>query len=256
MGHFKDSQLAASRLRDIQTELDLPNKIIQQDVTTRWNSTFYMTKSLLEHWRVLGVYGANHKLLVSFTVNQWSLIENITTLLAPFEQLTKEISSDSATTADVIPSVVALKRLLSKTADTDFGVRTTKTTLAAVDKRFNSTFSEPLYYLSTILDPRYKDLYFDTALRATARDRLQKEIHIMMLASNEDTSDAVDTLAEAEVPEEKTRRRSDGSGKSLMDMYNKILEERQQMTKQQITANNPISCPGKFHNCSKKQNVF
>ncbi|KAK7878678.1 hypothetical protein WMY93_030514 [Mugilogobius chulae] len=104
VGHFKHSQLATARLRDIQNELGLPNKIIQQDVTTRWNSTFYMMKSLLEQRRVLSVYGADHDL-----------------------PLTQEISSHSASTADVIPSVVALKRLMSKTMDTDFGVRTART---------------------------------------------------------------------------------------------------------------------------------
>lgn len=131
-------------------------KALQQDVATRWNSTFYMMQSLLEQKRALGVYGADHELPVCFSAHQWGLVENMTTLLAPFEQLTREISSHLATTADVIPSVVALKRLLSKTADTDHGVGTAKNTLLeAVSVRFESAFSEPLYFLSTILDPRY-----------------------------------------------------------------------------------------------------
>ena len=62
--------------------------MLQQDVATRWNSTFYMMKSLLDP--------------------QWGLVENMTTLLTPFEQLTREISSHLATTANVIYSVVAL----------------------------------------------------------------------------------------------------------------------------------------------------
>lgn len=129
VGHFKHSQLATSRLRDIQTELGLPTKTLQQDVTTRWNSTLYMMKSLLEQKRVLGVYGADHKLPVTFTVNQWTLIVNMITLLAPFEQLTHEVSAHRTTTADVIPSLVALKCLLNRSADTDAGVHTTKATL-------------------------------------------------------------------------------------------------------------------------------
>lgn len=38
-------------------------------------------------------------------------------LLAPFEELTKEISSSTATAADVIPAITALRRLLKKGAD-------------------------------------------------------------------------------------------------------------------------------------------
>ena len=63
----------------------------------------------------------------------------MTTLHTPFEQLMREISSHLATTVDVIPSVVALKRLLSKAADTDSGVCTAKhTLLEAVNERFGS----------------------------------------------------------------------------------------------------------------------
>ena len=57
----------------------------------------------------------------------------MTTPLAPFEELTREISSHTA--ADVILSVVALKRFLNKTAETDSGVKTTKSALLeAVNK--------------------------------------------------------------------------------------------------------------------------
>ncbi|KAJ8261983.1 hypothetical protein GJAV_G00160740 [Gymnothorax javanicus] len=77
------------------------------------------------------------------------------TLLAPFEELTQQISSSSATAADVIPSIKALTRLLEKTADSDHGVKTSKTTLLeAVQRRFADIESENLYVVSTILDPR------------------------------------------------------------------------------------------------------
>ncbi|XP_034023509.1 protein NLRC3-like [Thalassophryne amazonica] len=220
--HFKHSQLATSRLRGIQTDLGLPNKTLQQDVTTRWNSMLYMMKSLLEQKRVLRVYGTDHELPVSFTMSQWSLIENMTALLSPFEQLTLEISSHSASAADVILAVVALKRLLSKTVDTDAGVGTAKATLLeAINKCFTSRFSEPHYYLATILDPRYKDCYFDTTLRATAITELQQEIHRM---TNENEKKSPE---EEEEPGEKRCRLSDERQHSLMDMYAEILEERQ-----------------------------
>lgn len=62
-------------------------------------------------------------------------------VLAPFEQLTesekKEISSSVATAADVAPSVVDVKRLGRKMAETDHGLKTFKTTLLqAGEKRF------------------------------------------------------------------------------------------------------------------------
>jgi hypothetical protein len=47
IGHFKHSPLATSRLETVQTGLGMPVKRLIQDVPTRWNSTFYMTASLL-----------------------------------------------------------------------------------------------------------------------------------------------------------------------------------------------------------------
>lgn len=129
VGHFKSSPLGTSRLRDIQREMGMKTKMLQQDVPTRWNSTFLMMTTLLEQKRALVMYKAYHGLPVSLNANQWSLIEKITTLLAPFEELTREISSHTATAADVIPSVVALERFLNKTAETDSGVKTTKSAL-------------------------------------------------------------------------------------------------------------------------------
>ena len=75
--------------------------------------------------------------------------------ITPFEKLKKEISSSTATAADVIPAVTALKRLLESQANTDRGVATAKATLLeAVVGRFNNIEHEPLYSLATILDPR------------------------------------------------------------------------------------------------------
>ncbi|KAK5851405.1 hypothetical protein PBY51_002202 [Eleginops maclovinus] len=117
-----------------------------------------MMRTFLEQKRALVMYEADHGLPVFLNTNQWSVIDKVTTLLAPFEELTREISLHTATAADVIPSVVALKRFLNKAAKTDSGVKTTRSALLeAVTKRFETTFSEQLYYLATILDPRYKD---------------------------------------------------------------------------------------------------
>ncbi len=89
VGHFKHSHLAMSRLGEIQTELGLSKKMLQQDTLTRWNSTFYMMSSLLVQKRALGAYGAEFELPASFSVYQWGLIENVVTLLVPFEELTQ-----------------------------------------------------------------------------------------------------------------------------------------------------------------------
>ena len=45
VGHFKHSPLAYSRLQDIQLQIQMQPKCLQQDVKTRWNSTYLMIES-------------------------------------------------------------------------------------------------------------------------------------------------------------------------------------------------------------------
>ena len=119
IGHFKHSPLATSRLETVQTELGMPVKRLIQDVPTRWNSTFYMTASLLEQKSAISVYAADHQLPATLTANDWTLLEKVNTLLAPFEEITKQISFATSTASEVIPLVVVLKRLLVKETTED-----------------------------------------------------------------------------------------------------------------------------------------
>lgn len=158
IGHFKHSPLATSRLEAVQTGLGMPTKRLIQDVPTRWNSTFYMTASLLEQKSALSLYAADHQLPATLTASDWTLLEKINTILAPFEEITKQISFATSTVSEVIPSVVVLKRLLAQQTTEDTGIKTMKATLlAAMDTRFQTIEEDPLYSVATILDPRYKD---------------------------------------------------------------------------------------------------
>lgn len=157
VGHFKHSPSSYSSLEDIQRELQTPVKRLQQDVKTRWNSTFYMIQSMLEQKRALSAFAADHELPATLTANQWALLEKTVIVLSPFEELTRAISSSQSSTADVIPAVLVLKCLLTF-RDTDTRIKTMKSTLLqAVNERFGNIEDNPLYSVATLLDPRYKD---------------------------------------------------------------------------------------------------
>lgn len=155
VGHFKHSPLSYSQLHDIQEDLGEPKKCLRQDVPTWWNSTFCMLQSLIEQRRALGAYVGEHELPATLNALQWGLIENVLSLLAPFEELTKEISASKASAADIIPAITKLKRVLERKADTDHGMGTAKATLLeAVQRRFGDIEKNPLYTVATFLDPR------------------------------------------------------------------------------------------------------
>ena len=239
IGHFKHSTLAYTQLEDVQIELGMKIKRFQQDVQTRWNSTYYMMQSLLEQRRALAMYATDYDLPATLTLSQWGVMENMLSILAPFEEMTRDISSAAACVSTVIPSVLALTRLLATDADKDEGIKTAKRTLlAAVKRRFASIQTEPLYCVATLLDPRYKDRFFDKENTQSALDMLKTAVEKLESSSAgesaEDAQRAVRTEPEPgqssqdmepgetddAPPQQKAARRS-----TLSDMFDEILQE-------------------------------
>ncbi|KAK7922400.1 hypothetical protein WMY93_009302 [Mugilogobius chulae] len=114
-----------------------------------------------------------HSLPSTLTANQWLLLEKTVLVLTPFEEI-RAVSSESATCADAIPAITVLKRVLSREDNNDQGIKTLKSTLLeAVNRRFSEVEKEPLYYIATMIDPRYKDRYFTSPeSQKRARDSL------------------------------------------------------------------------------------
>ncbi|XP_063041041.1 zinc finger BED domain-containing protein 4-like [Engraulis encrasicolus] len=234
VGHFKHSPLAYGRLEDCQKQLGQPVKKLHQDVSTRWNSTFYMLQSLVEQKLALASYAAEYELPCSFTVHQWKLIENTITILAPFEELTKEISSSSASAADVIPCVRALTRLLEKTVETDHGVKTAKSVLLdAVQRRFADIDAQKLYTIATMLDPRYKDRYFPEALRPRFHEQLQ---NILQTTNQPDP-----TTSTVEQPSSSKSTVTTPSACSLQAMFDELVDEVAGHSEEEITIISQVS---------------
>lgn len=240
VGHFKHSQLACRHLEDLQKEFGVAVKKLQQDVSTRWNSTFYMMQSLVEQKRPLTAYAADHELPdlpAMLTASQWGIMEKMITLLQPFEQLTRKISCAQATAADVIPGVVSLLRLLGKEDDSNTGVKTAKRILLeAVHDRFKSVQSEPLYAIATMVDARYKDRYFDIDKKEGARNMLLKVVAEMAGDKGDQQGEAVgaqgvaagasaDDPGQEDLVSPPKRARTGAVG--LQDMYQEILEENE-----------------------------
>ncbi|KAI7792535.1 putative zinc finger BED domain-containing protein 4-like [Triplophysa rosa] len=235
VGHFKHSPLAYSRLEDIQLELNMQPRRLQQDVRTRWNSTLYMIESLIAQKRTLCAYTAEYDLPYTLTANQWGLLEKTITVLAPFEELTREVSSSFAFASDVIPSVIVLKRILTRQTETDEGIKSMKgTLLEAVNRRFRDVESEPLYSLATLLDPRYKDRYFTNeeisrhtkdALMSLTQASKMEEVLGRTISDASQPADGTSSELAASEPAKKTSRVEAASKNRLGNIFNEILEE-------------------------------
>ncbi|XP_057694491.1 zinc finger BED domain-containing protein 4-like [Corythoichthys intestinalis] len=222
IGHFKHSPLAYSRLEDIQRELKMDVKRLQQDVQVRWNSSLYMLQSILEQKRALLVYSGSYNLPATLTTTQWTLMEKTAEVLVPSEELTKDVSMATASAADVIPAITALRCLLSKDKTTDQGVKTMKSTLLdAVETRFAGIEEEPLYSIATLVDPRYKDRYFTHSDNlCIAKDKLIQEV-----TKIEERAATVSEESAAAVAGPSSKKKCQEGSSSLGSILDEILEE-------------------------------
>ena len=142
VGHFKHSSSASGRFKELQAELGLPDHQLLQDVSTRWNSTFYMLRRLCEQRRALNLYCSEVVGTSCPTAHQWSVAENAVSVLAPFQEATREVGREAARISLVIPIVTALRNLLKKDC-TDAGVKTMRSTLInSLNERFASIEQE------------------------------------------------------------------------------------------------------------------
>jgi len=166
VGHFKCSLLAYDRLKSIQDRLQLKQCELKQDVATRWNSTLYMLRVIIEQKMALAAYATEYGDVRQLTNSQLDLAGKVIKVLECVEQITKSISTLSL----IIPFIQALRLTLEKNDDSDCGVRTMKADmLASLNRRYADIEENTALTIATLLDPRFKDNFF------------QRVIHVQLL---------------------------------------------------------------------------
>ncbi|CAK1584862.1 unnamed protein product [Parnassius mnemosyne] len=104
--HFNHSSTAQEKLKNIQKELNLAEHQPVQDVTTRWNSTYYMLERIVEQKRAISLYISDNSSTVNIrncTERQRLILKECLILLKPFEDITKITSSTFSSISEVIP---------------------------------------------------------------------------------------------------------------------------------------------------------
>ncbi|XP_060759497.1 E3 SUMO-protein ligase ZBED1-like [Neoarius graeffei] len=173
--HFKRSELASTKLKTKQEQMNVKKNALIQDVSTRWNSTFHMIERLLEQrWPLTATLSdpevtPRGKQYFDLRPEQWELLEELKKGLAPFESATVYLSGEQYTTISGLPQVV--KGLTRAVHQSQFETSSGKSFLASAEEgitqRWGSIYSvsgekENPVMFAAALDPRYKKLKFLT----------------------------------------------------------------------------------------------
>ena len=112
VGHFRHSAKATMALMKEQKERNNPERKLIQDVSTRWNSTYYMLDRLInQHMPVVAVL--NDKSVskkgdpsLDLTPHQWILAEDLVSTLKPFESATRLLSSEKNVLISAVLTII------------------------------------------------------------------------------------------------------------------------------------------------------
>ena len=161
VGFYNRFNTAFHMFQQVQEQLDLPKHCLFQDVSTRWNSSFYMLQRLLEQKRAITVASTEcESTPKELRAQQWTLAEKIVKMLVVFDEATREASGDYASSAIIIPIINTLKVALSTDEDDSGVMRMKRGILTSLEDRYSNVKQNPLCAIHTVLDPRFKAAIF------------------------------------------------------------------------------------------------
>ena len=201
VGHFKHSVVAMTGLRDKQTQLNVAEHHLIQDVSTRWNSTYFMLDRLAE--QQVAPYAVIHDAAITkphhqyldLKDTQWNLLTQMVVVLKPLQVATTVFSADLNLSCSIIYPVIngLLSNHLVVTADDLPSVKVFKDTVAKELNRrftpFSTDTAKSLPVLCAAVDPRYSQLNFiNEDQKAIVHEELISEMTLMQ-ATSDDQSD-------------------------------------------------------------------
>lgn len=162
------SSTLLKNINDLAVSKKLPFYSLKFDVSTRWNSTFFMLESLVNNETLICALSETN----TFSAVEWNDIKNIVLLLRPFNNLTNLISGVLYPTIAYCYSLsLEIKKIINNFSTNAHTKKHMKEMLAKYET-YTKSFND-CYYISMILDPRFKCALLDLNDKQKYIDKLK-----------------------------------------------------------------------------------
>ncbi|CAF1638825.1 unnamed protein product, partial [Didymodactylos carnosus] len=160
IAHVRRSTLAFEEIKVEQKKINRTERKLILDVSTRWNSTYYMLLRLVDEKIPVSAFLLKKKIAKrlkdedddSLIIN-WQTIEAITKILKPFDTATKELSFEGKPTMSILlPTFMQLLRLLETNASNLIVKEIQDAIWDDFIERCRDLFHSKVVQLATILD--------------------------------------------------------------------------------------------------------
>ena len=177
VSYFHRSVSATQKLKDIQQQLNLPDKKLINDVETRWNSTFYMFERIVEmNQAITTTLCLTDRRDMLLDTRDVEALKEVIRILKPFEEATTEMSGEvHVSVSKIIPLTRNLQHIVAGSPSRT--LQLADSLLTSLRRRFLGVENLHVCAAATLLDPRFKKLAFsDTSSIDRVVSRIQTEL--------------------------------------------------------------------------------
>jgi len=209
VSHFHKSSNSHQKLIQYQKNIGIkdPKKLVQ-DVSTRWNSTFYMVERFVElENSIRGTLGLIDKPPPSLNPEEWQYLKELRSILKPFEEATRAVSGQLFMTASMVIVIAqGLQHVCNQLKNSNYTTRA-KTFIQALVNEMNNRQTwgnierSKTLARCTFLDPRFKTVPFSNnsvALESVKQNVIELTAKIISLKRSEVLEHSTETT---QVPE-------------------------------------------------------
>ena len=179
--------------------LDQMNRHINKSNMTRWNSEYLLVKSISSIGKLdLDLITSSIDNPIKFSNNDFVIFDELIMILEPFHEISIRCQSETIVTASlVVPSIVHLiVHLRDIKGEVSLCIKLVQQLEASLNKRFsgiinrlnlssvidNDSFSDPLFFIATVLDPAFKFHWIrDLQMPSPMENRLKQDIIELIL---------------------------------------------------------------------------